>query len=79
MVVIFLHVVLASTAWSYYVLGKRIGKSDFGPPQLPARGPRACRRRRNSRITIPGEHDNRITIPAQHLPRARKRYVASAP
>jgi hypothetical protein len=38
-VVIFLHVVLASTAWSYYVCGKRIGKSDFGPPQLPARGP----------------------------------------
>jgi cytochrome d ubiquinol oxidase subunit II len=36
---IFLPVVLAYTAWNYYVFRKRISKSDFAPAQLPGTPP----------------------------------------
>ena len=60
--IVFLPVVLAYTAWNYYVFRKRISSSDFAPPrlpgtpaatQLPSRRPvrsrsrPACRRRRD--------------------------------
>jgi cytochrome d ubiquinol oxidase subunit II len=33
--IVFLPVVLAYTAWNYYVFRKRISSSDFAPPRLP--------------------------------------------
>ena len=33
--VVFLPVVLAYTAWNYYVFRKRISSADFAPPHLP--------------------------------------------
>jgi cytochrome d ubiquinol oxidase subunit II len=38
---VFLPVVLAYTAWNYYVFRKRISSSDFAPPRLPGVKPPA--------------------------------------
>jgi len=38
-VVIFLPLVLAYTAWTYYVFRRRISAEDFGPPRLPGTRP----------------------------------------
>ena len=40
--IIFLPVVLAYTAWNYYVFRKRISSSDFTPPRLPGTQPPAA-------------------------------------
>ena len=37
--IVFLPVVLAYTAWNYYVFRKRISSSDFAPPRLPGTQP----------------------------------------
>jgi cytochrome d ubiquinol oxidase subunit II len=37
--VLLLPVVLAYTAWNYYVFRKRISSSDFAPPRLPGLKP----------------------------------------
>jgi cytochrome d ubiquinol oxidase subunit II len=37
--IVFLPVVLAYTAWNYYVFRKRISSSDFALPRLPGTQP----------------------------------------
>jgi cytochrome bd-type quinol oxidase subunit 2 len=34
-VIIFMPLVLAYQAWTYYVFRRRVSKSDFAPPRLP--------------------------------------------